>query len=95
MIKQITELLFSGFVFITTLQADELIVPISKQAEDVKGIMPTPRQGQSMTLVQAKWGQAISRSETVGEPPITKLEYPDFFVYFENQTVIHTVIKYQ
>jgi hypothetical protein len=76
-------------------QAGELVIPITKQAEDVKGIMPVPRQGESMTLVQARWGQELSQSETVGEPPITKLEYSDFFVYFENKTVIHTVIKYQ
>ena len=99
MIKIVTAALLSTIAITATIastvQADEVIIPITKQAEDVKGIMPTPQHGQSMELVQARWGQAISRADAVGEPPITKLEYSDFFVYFENKTVIHTVIKYQ
>jgi hypothetical protein len=97
MIKAINGLLFATIatVFNSMAHAEELIIAITKQAEDVKGIMPTPNQGQSMAAVQARWGQEIARSETVGEPPIDKLEYGDFFVYFENETVIHTVIKYK
>ncbi|MFQ3323912.1 MAG: L-fucose mutarotase/ribose pyranase (RbsD/FucU family) [Pseudomonadales bacterium] len=97
MIKAINALLFATIAttFTSMAHAEELIIPITKQAEDVKGIMPTPNQGQSMAAVQSIWGQEIARSKTVGEPPITKLEYADFFVYFENETVIHAVIKYK
>jgi hypothetical protein len=95
MIKPYIAILCSALVFTSAVHAEGLVVPIATQAEDLKGIMPTPRQGDSMVTVQEKWGQEISRSEAVGEPPITKLEYQDFFVYFENETVIHTVIKYK
>ena len=99
MIKTVSASLLSTIAMVaaidSTAQADQVIIPITKQAEDVKGIMPTPQHGQSMELVQTRWGQEIFRAEAVGEPPITKLEYSDFFVYFENETVIHTVIKYQ
>jgi hypothetical protein len=99
MIKVVISLLLPAIAITSAInslaRADELVIPITKQAEDVKGIMPVPRQGESMTIVRTRWGQEISRSETVGEPPITTLEYSDFFVYFENEAVIHTVIKYQ
>jgi hypothetical protein len=98
MIKTVISILLTVIAMTSAINsvahADELFIPITKQAEDVKGIMPVPRQGESMAVVRGRWGQELSRSETVGEPPITTLEYSDFFVYFENKTVIHTVIKY-
>ena len=98
MIKTVISILLTVIAMTSAINsvahADELFIPITKQAEDVKGIMPVPRQGESMAVVRGRWGQELSRSEAVGEPPITTLEYSDFFVYFENKTVIHTVIKY-
>jgi hypothetical protein len=52
MIKIVTATLLSTIAITATIastvQADEVIIPITKQAEDIKGIMPTPQHGQSM-----------------------------------------------
>ena len=50
-----------------------------------------PTRGLSMDSVEARWGAPVSRSAAVGQPPITRWEYPSFFVYFEYQHVINAV----
>ena len=44
-----------------------------------------------MEKVEATFGAPTNRAAPVGEPPITRWEYPGFTVYFERQYVIHTV----
>jgi hypothetical protein len=53
---------------------------------------PHPNRGMSMTAVEAKFGQPASRHNAVGQPPITRWDYPGFSVYFEHQFVIHAVM---
>ena len=50
-----------------------------------------PARGMSMERVEATYGAPKQRVPAIGEPPITRWEYPSFVVYFENQLVIHTV----
>lgn len=50
-----------------------------------------PNRGLSMDSVEARWGAPVSRSAAVGSPPITRWDYPSFFVYFEYAHVVHTV----
>lgn len=50
-----------------------------------------PARGMSMEKVEATFGAPTQRFPAVGEPPITRWEYPGFVVYFEHQLVIHTV----
>jgi len=52
-----------------------------------------PARGMTMQKVQADWGQPAMRRAPVGEPPITRWEYPEFVVYFEHNRVIHAVLK--
>jgi hypothetical protein len=52
----------------------------------------TPPRGSSMTAVEAKFGAPSSKSEAVGNPPITKWFYPNFVVVFENDKVLHAVV---
>lgn len=52
-----------------------------------------PARGLSMARVEAKYGQPSKKYAAVGDPPITRWEYPGFIVYFEYQTVIHSVTK--
>lgn len=66
--------------------ADELRTPrVTSESAD------RPARGMSMEKVEATFGAPSNRSQAVGEPPITRWEYPGFVVYFENQLVIHTV----
>ena len=34
-----------------------------------------------------------NRVAAVGNPPITRWEYPSFVVFFENNIVLHSVVK--
>jgi len=51
-----------------------------------------PSRGMSMPAVEARFGQPANRRSAVGEPPITRWDYPGFAVYFEHQYVIHAVV---
>jgi hypothetical protein len=51
-----------------------------------------PSRGMSMSAVEARFGQPANRHSAVGEPPITRWDYPGFAVYFEHQYVIHAVV---
>ena len=51
----------------------------------------TPARGSSMAQVEAKFGAPQSKHDAVGQPPITRWDYPQFSVYFEGSRVIHAV----
>jgi hypothetical protein len=53
-----------------------------------------PKAGMSMDAVEARYGTPSQRHAAVGEPPITRWDYPDFSVYFERQLVIHAVARH-
>ena len=53
--------------------------------------MTMPGRGLSMDDVQNQVGEPDQKLDAVGEPPITRWIYSEFTVYFEHQTVIHTV----
>lgn len=71
------------------VHADELQTPAS--VPEASGQHPT--RGMSMEKVEAAYGEPANRVPAVGQPPITRWEYPGFVVYFENRTVLHTVVK--
>lgn len=51
-----------------------------------------PTRGMTMERVEATFGAPSNRVPAVGEPPITRWEYPGFVVYFEHRIVLHTVV---
>ena len=51
-----------------------------------------PSGGMSMDQVQKKFGEPTMRHATVGKPPITRWDYPQFSVFFEGDRVIHSVV---
>jgi hypothetical protein len=51
-----------------------------------------PTRGMSMSAVESRFGAPASRHNAVGEPPITRWDYPDFSVFFEREYVIHAVV---
>lgn len=53
-----------------------------------------PRAGVTMQSVEARFGAPSERRPAVGDPPITRWEYPGFIVYFEYDRVIHAVAKH-
>ncbi len=50
-----------------------------------------PPRGASMQTVEARFGAPAEKHATVGNPPITRWDYPGFAVFFEGSLVIHAV----
>jgi len=50
-----------------------------------------PRRGISMDSVLVDFGEPEQRIGPVGEPAISEWVYGGFRVYFENQTVLHSI----
>lgn len=73
----------------TTVQADTLVVDAVADAEATAA--ERPRRGMTMGTVETRWGAPGSRSAAVGQPPITRWDYPEFTVFFEYQHVVHAV----
>jgi len=69
-------------------QADEL-----KMAPAPESSGQQPARGMSMEKVEAAFGAPANRVAAVGNPPITRWEYPGFVVFFENNIVLHSVVK--
>lgn len=78
-------------VTLATAHAETLIIEnIDKSSA---ALTASPNRGMSMETVEAKWGRPQQKRDAVGEPPISRWEYPGFIVYFEYSHVIHAVTK--
>jgi hypothetical protein len=53
----------------------------------------TPHRGMTMDQVAGKFGAPMTKVAAVGNPPISRWEYPGFVVYFEHEHVIHSVVS--
>ncbi len=73
--------------------AEELSVPVGQQAD--RNQTSYPHAGATQSSVRSGWGQPLEIQGPVGYPPITQWHYQNFIVYFENDRVIHTVLKRQ
>jgi hypothetical protein len=51
-----------------------------------------PSRGMTMHAVETKFGAPQERHAAVGEPPISRWDYPGFKVFFEKDRVIHAVV---
>jgi hypothetical protein len=84
-------LLFASASYADTLLLDG--IDVDKQSADSR-----PKPGMSMTAVESTYGSPAERHAAVGgagvqQPPITRWDYPAFSVYFENDRVIHAVVR--
>jgi hypothetical protein len=70
-------------------RADELRVESAQTAAT-----DVPARGMTMDTVQSRFGSPSQKLAAVGDPPITRWEYPSYVVYFEYQHVIHSVLKH-
>jgi len=53
-----------------------------------------PRNGITMERVRQQYGNPVTEHPAVGEPPITRWDYEDYSVFFENNLVLHSVIHH-
>jgi len=72
-----------------TVAADTLMVDSLGEARATADQRPT--RGMTMGSVEARWGAPSSRGSAVGNPPITRWDYPGFAVVFEYDHVVHAV----
>lgn len=76
-----------GFILQPAI-AGELTIPGHNMTAQ-KQVMP--KRGISMEKVLSKFGEPDQRFGPVGDPPITEWVYGSFRVYFEYQTVLHSI----
>lgn len=74
--------------------AEQTRVPVMSQA-DRAAVGELPQPGQSKFQVRKAYGSPMQIEGPVGQPPITRWHYAQFIVYFEQDRVIHTVVKPQ
>lgn len=74
--------------------ADVLRIPVGSQGIEQSSV-ELPERGMSAATVSARWGQPVARRDPVGEPPISRWDYPAFSVYFEGDIALHAVRLHQ
>ena len=85
-------LLFLAALSITSVQAEVLRIPISQQGNVS---IQMPAHGDQQAQVVQQFGEPSVRHSSVGQPPITRWDYPNFTVYFESNTVVNSVQSHQ
>jgi hypothetical protein len=79
----------SLFAVMTVADADTLLLDGVQVAEATR--TERPARGISKAQVEQRYGQPSRMVAAIGEPPISRWEYPGFVVYFEFDHVIHAV----
>ena len=72
--------------------AENLKVPIGTQTPESQQIAH-PTTGATKAQVKNQYGEPLKENPAKGKPPISNWEYAEFTVYFENDHVIHSVVK--
>jgi hypothetical protein len=72
-------------------QADIVAVDSGIAVKESDGAAPA--RGMTMSQVTSKFGAPSTKVPAVGNPPISRWEYPGFVVYFERDHVIHSVVS--
>lgn len=73
----------------TNSLGDTLKIPLGQQGSQYTGGLP--QRGHSQNHVLQTWGEPVKRHASIGQPPITRWDYPDFSVYFEYRHVLSSV----
>lgn len=74
-----------------TASADTLL--LEGISMDSSSAARRPSRGMSMESVEARYGAPSGRIAAVGDPPISRWEYPGFIVYFEYNLVVHAAVR--
>ena len=82
-----------GLAMVSGVNAEVIHIPVGQQAPE-KMDLPRPTRGMSSEAVLEQYGLPSSKSGPVGDPPISTWRYPDYTVYFESETVIHSVLTH-
>jgi len=91
MLRKALPILLS-FATLAVAQADTLLIQSVQQAEATRS--ERPASGLTKAEVEARFGAPSRMIAAIGDPPISRWEYPTFTVYFENERVIHSVARH-
>jgi len=88
-------IIISALLLSATTITQAEVISIADPRYDVEnsseGVL-RPTRGMSKTSVEQQFGQPEQQFDAVGEPPISRWVYADFVVFFEDNTVIHSVV---
>jgi len=73
-------------------QADTLEISVSKQSPEMHNVS-RPHNGMDKGSVEQVFGSPQAINGPVGEPAISNWVYGQFTVYFEGNTVLHSVLR--
>ena len=74
------------------VRADTVKMPLGQQPTSEEDV---PRMGMKKTEVERQYGSPRGRKTPVGDPPISRWDYSNYSVYFEGNTVLHTVQRHR
>lgn len=85
----------AAFGFAGSAWSEEVALPSGAASEAAPAPAPVnpPARGIDMNKVEAQFGAPTERHAAIGNPPITRWDYPGFSVFFEYQHVIHSVVR--
>lgn len=75
----------------TEVESESINMPLS--SKQFNGSADKPTRGMSMGKVKSRYGEPQKQHPAKGKPPITRWDYAHFSVYFESNSVIHSVLK--
>lgn len=86
--------LLLALAFAAPAAADTLLI---QRAQAAQG-KPLPTRGQTMSQVESRFGAPQAKHAPVGggsqkTPPITRWDYAEFSVYFENDRALSAVLR--
>jgi hypothetical protein len=77
----------------TSAQADVLLIDsIAAAPINSEEGLPRPARGMTMERVRTSFGEPATAHPWVGDPPITRWDYPEYSVFFEYQHVLTSVV---
>jgi hypothetical protein len=94
MAKRIATSLAVGLLTIGAAAAQADVLLLDGIEIDQSSSAERPKAGMSMDRVESAYGAPAEKHAAVGNPPITRWDYPGFSVYFEQDKVIHAVARH-
>jgi len=86
-------LLTIGILLSIPVTADVLLIDaIHNEPPNAPAGIYRPSRGMTMDTVKATFGMPDAEHAAVGEPPITRWDYPNYTVFFEHQYVLNSVV---
>ena len=75
------------------LQAEVLLLDaIAEEPPNDQAGLPRPSPGNDMWDVERRFGKPESTHGPIGDPAISRWDYPGYSVYFERATVLTSVV---